>query len=65
MANEKEMIEHFNANRHFAEMRNAKLGGRDVRLIGLFGSVAEGEIQKFGLRAIAKKGLVTYYEFAK
>lgn len=61
---EKEMIEHFENNRHFSEMRNAKLGGRDIRLIGLFGSsVTEGEKEKFGLRPIAKKGAITYYEF--
>ena len=63
--NEQQMIEHFTKNRHFAEMRDAHLGARAVRLIGLFGAVATGEVEKFNLRPIAKKRYITYYAFGE
>ena len=61
--NEQQMIEHFTKIRKFSEMRNAHLGEVAVRLIGLFGVAATGEVEKFNLRPIAKKGNITYYQF--
>ena len=61
--NEQQMIEHFTKIRKFAEMRDAHLGEVAIRLIGLFGVATSGEVEKFKLSPIAKKGNITYYQF--
>ena len=61
--NEQDIIDYFRKNRHLAEVANAHLGKVAIRLIGLYGVASTGEVEKFNLRPMAKKGNITYYQF--